>query len=99
MMIVQIHHTQYQVSLNVVIHVNIWVCAPFFTVIQLLIVWYPDILIFFLLLCSMFCYIIVAKQELNDLYSSTNIVRVIKSRRMRWAGHVALMGEERGGGV
>ena len=35
-------------------------------------------------------------KELNDLYSSPNIVRVIKSRRMRWAGHVALMGEERG---
>ena len=34
-------------------------------------------------------------EELNDLYSSPNIVRVIKSRRMRWAGHVALMGEER----
>ena len=34
--------------------------------------------------------------ELNDLYCSTNIVRVIKWRRMRWAGHVALMGEERG---
>ena len=33
---------------------------------------------------------------LNDLYSSPNIVRVIKSRRMRWAGHVAHMGEERG---
>jgi len=31
-----------------------------------------------------------------DLYSSPNIVRVIKSRRMRWAGHVAHMGEERG---
>jgi hypothetical protein len=30
--------------------------------------------------------------ELNDLYCSTNIVRVIKSRRMRWAGHVAPMG-------
>jgi len=29
------------------------------------------------------------KEELNDLYSSSNIVRVIKSRRMRWAGHVA----------
>jgi len=28
-------------------------------------------------------------EELNDLYSSTNIVRVIKSRRMRWVGHVA----------
>jgi len=34
--------------------------------------------------------------ELNGLYSSPNIVRVIKSRRMRWAGHVACMGEERG---
>jgi hypothetical protein len=31
--------------------------------------------------------------ELHDLYSSPNIVRVIKSRRMRWAGHVAHMGE------
>jgi hypothetical protein len=30
--------------------------------------------------------------ELHSLYSSPNIVRVIKSRRMRWAGHVALMG-------
>ena len=35
-------------------------------------------------------------EELNDLYSSPNIVRVIKSRRKRWAGHVARMGEERG---
>ena len=35
-------------------------------------------------------------EELNDLYSSPNIVRVIKSRRMRWARHVARMGEERG---
>jgi len=34
-------------------------------------------------------------EELNDLYSSPNIVRVIKSRRSRWAGHVARMGEER----
>ena len=34
-------------------------------------------------------------EELNDLYSSPNIVRVIKSRRMRWAGYVARMGEER----
>ena len=34
--------------------------------------------------------------ELSDLYSSLNIVRVIKSRRMRWAGHVARMGEDRG---
>jgi len=35
-------------------------------------------------------------EELNDLYCSPNIVLVIKSRRMRWAGHVARMGEERG---
>jgi len=35
-------------------------------------------------------------EELNDLYSSPNIVRVIKSRRMRWAGHEARMGERRG---
>ena len=35
-------------------------------------------------------------EELNDWYSSPNIVRVIKSRRMRWAGNVAHMGEERG---
>jgi len=35
-------------------------------------------------------------EELNNLYSSPNIVRVIKSRRMRWAAHVARMGEERG---
>jgi hypothetical protein len=33
--------------------------------------------------------------ELNDLYSIPNM-RVVKSRRMRWAGHVARMGEERG---
>ena len=35
-------------------------------------------------------------EELNDPYSSPNIVRVIKSRRMRWVGHVARMGERRG---
>jgi hypothetical protein len=35
-------------------------------------------------------------EELNDLYSSPNIVRVIKSRRMRLAGHVARMGKGRG---
>ena len=34
-------------------------------------------------------------EELSDLYSLPNIVRVVKSRRMRWAGHVARMGEER----
>jgi hypothetical protein len=36
------------------------------------------------------------KEELNDLYSSPNIVRVTKSIIMRWAGHVARMGERRG---
>jgi len=36
----------------------------------------------------------IHNEELNDLYSSLNIVRVIKSRRMRWAGHVARMSEE-----
>jgi len=35
-------------------------------------------------------------EELRDLYSLPNIVRVVKSRRMRWAGHVVRMGEGRG---
>ena len=35
-------------------------------------------------------------EELRDLYSLPNIVRVVKSRRMRWAGHVTRMGEGRG---
>jgi len=35
-------------------------------------------------------------EELNNLYSTPNIVGVIKSRRMSWAGHVARKGEERG---
>jgi len=35
-------------------------------------------------------------EELRDLYSLPNIVRVVKSRRMRWAGHVARIGEGRG---
>ena len=38
----------------------------------------------------------IHKEELSDLYSSPNIIRVIKSRRMRWAGHVAGTGERRG---
>ena len=38
----------------------------------------------------------IHNEELNDLYSLPNIVRVVKSRRMRWAGHVARMGEGRG---
>ena len=35
-------------------------------------------------------------EELNDLYSSPNTVRVMKSRRMRWVGHLARLGERRG---
>ena len=35
-------------------------------------------------------------EELSDQYSLPNIVRVVKSRRMRWVGHVARMGEGRG---
>jgi len=35
-------------------------------------------------------------EELIDMYSLPNIVRVVKSRRMRWAGHVARMGQGRG---
>ena len=35
-------------------------------------------------------------EELNDMYFSPNIFRLIKSRRMRWTGHVARMGERRG---
>jgi hypothetical protein len=34
-------------------------------------------------------------EELHDMYSSPNIIRIIKSRRMRWAGHVARLGEKR----
>ena len=36
------------------------------------------------------------RQNLYDLYSLPNILLVVKSRRMRWAGHVARMGEDRG---
>ena len=38
----------------------------------------------------------VHNEELNDLYSLSNIVRVIKSREMMWTGHVARIGEKRG---
>jgi hypothetical protein len=34
-------------------------------------------------------------EELRDLYSSPSIIKIIKSRRMRWAGHIARMGEKR----
>jgi len=37
----------------------------------------------------------LCNEELNDLYTLPNIIRVIKSRRMRWMGHVARMGERR----
>jgi hypothetical protein len=43
-----------------------------------------------------FFYIILHNEKLKGLYSSPNIVRVIKSRKMRWAWHVARMGEGRG---
>jgi len=38
----------------------------------------------------------IHNEELCDLYCSSNIIRVIKSRRIRWAGYVACMGERRG---
>jgi hypothetical protein len=37
----------------------------------------------------------VHNEELQNLYSSPSVIRIIKSRRMRWAGHVARMGEKR----
>jgi hypothetical protein len=37
----------------------------------------------------------LCNKELHDLYSSPSIIRIIKSRRMRWAGHVALIREKR----
>jgi hypothetical protein len=40
--------------------------------------------------------IILSNEELNDLHSLPNIVHVVKSRQMRWAGHVACMGEDTG---
>jgi hypothetical protein len=39
--------------------------------------------------------LIYADEELHNMFSSPNIIRQIRSRRMRWAGHVARMGEER----
>ena len=41
-------------------------------------------------------HLISVEKKNHDLYSLPNIVRVVKSRRMRWAGHVARMGEDRG---
>jgi hypothetical protein len=37
----------------------------------------------------------VWNEELHNVYSSSSIIRIIKSRRLRWAGHVARMGEKR----
>ena len=54
---------------------------------------YPEIL-YVILLRIYLCH--YSRQKLSGLYSSPNTVRVIKSRRMRWAGHVTRMGEERG---
>jgi hypothetical protein len=50
-------------------------------------------LMFYLLLCSV---VKLHNEEPNDLYSSSNIVWVIKLRRMRWVGQVARVEEERG---
>jgi len=41
----------------------------------------------------------IHNEGLSDMYSSPNIVRMIKSRRIRWVGHVARMGERRGVGL
>jgi hypothetical protein len=41
------------------------------------------------------CWKKLYNEESFDLYSSVNIIRVIKSRRLRWAGHVAYMGKQR----
>jgi hypothetical protein len=40
---------------------------------------------------NLYC-ILRRDEELNDLYSSPSVIRIIKSRRMRWAGHVARIG-------
>jgi hypothetical protein len=39
---------------------------------------------------------VMRNEELHNLYGSPSIIRMIKSRRMRWAGHVARMGRRRG---
>ena len=49
-----------------------------------------------LILSRYYLYTYINNEELNDLYTSYSIVRVIKSRKIRWAGHVARMWERRG---
>ena len=49
-----------------------------------------------MLLLRLVLLVTLHNEELNDSYCSPNIVRVIKWRRMRWAGHMARMGDERG---
>jgi hypothetical protein len=44
-------------------------------------------------ICIYHCNICDTNEELNDLYSSLNIIRVIKSRKIRWADHIARMGK------
>jgi hypothetical protein len=46
-------------------------------------------------LLTLLVYAYIHHEELRNLYSSPNMIRMIKSRRMRWAGHVARMGETR----
>jgi len=54
------------------------------------------VLEFMITVCWPYAWNFVLLRDFNDLYCSPNIVRVIKLRRMRWAGHVARMGERRG---
>jgi hypothetical protein len=44
---------------------------------------------------SNYCPVVHLEKELHNLYSSPSMIRIIKSRRMRWAGHVGRMGEKR----
>jgi hypothetical protein len=51
---------------------------------------------FIYLFIYLFIYVLIyINEELHNLYSSPSIIRMIKSRRMKWAGHVARMGEKR----
>jgi hypothetical protein len=50
----------------------------------------------YILLLILICFLLCMNEELTDLYSSPNMVQVIKSRRMSCVGHVARMGEGRG---